>query len=392
MADPAPPPVPAGHFLPNLLHFGRLLRGLGLSVSSAAIADLAAALPLIDLSRRADVHAAARALLVNDPADFARFDRAFDLFWRGLEAWLVEFGQTRQSRPPRQPPLPQAAAPPAGLPTFGPPPGAEEEPDDEEEPRHSPLYSPLERLRHKEFAAYSDAEKALLARAMERLVWRMEQRLTRRKRRAAHRARFLDLRGSIRANSGRGEIVDLRWRRRKHKRRPFVVICDISGSMEATSRLFLGFIHALSRGGPALEAFAFGTRLTRLTPALRHRDVDTAVAAAADLVVDWSGGTRIGESLRAFNFDWSRRVLGQGATVLIISDGWERGDMALLEAEMARLRGSARRLIWLNPLAGAPGYAPLAQGMATALPFVDTFLPLHNLAALEEVVAALGAG
>ncbi len=391
---PEPAPLSTSQFSANLLHFGRLLRGLGLKVSSSEIADLLAALPLIDIASRRDFRATARALLVSDPADFERFDQAFDLFWRGMEAWLVEFGQTRQLRPPEQreelPGMPEGEI---RQQVDEEPPGEDEEPqepDPHEEPRVQPLYSPLELLRHKNFAAYTDEEKELVQRAMARLVWDLDLRLTRRKRRAAQRARFLDLRGSIRANAGRGEIVELRWRRRKTKQRPLVVICDISGSMEAYSRLFLHFIHALGSNGRALEAFAFGTRLTRLTPALRHGDVDTAVSAVSELVVDWSGGTRIGASLRAFNFEWSRRVLGQGATVLIISDGWERGDMALLGAEMARLRGSARRVLWLNPLAGAEGYRPLVQGIQTVLPFCDEFLPLHNLRSIEQVVEKLG--
>lgn len=188
-----------------------------------------------------------------------------------------------------------------------------------------------------------------------------------------------------------GEIIHLRWRRRNTKPRPLVVICDISGSMDAYSRLFLHFIHSLSQDVHHVEAFAFGTRLTRLTPALRHNDVDTAVDKISHLVYDWSGGTRIGESLRSFNYQWSRRVLGWGATVIIISDGWERGDLDLLQKEMDRLRRSVHRLLWLNPLAGTPGYQPLVGGIQTVLPYCDEFLPLHNLHSLEQVVSRLGA-
>lgn len=381
-----------GRLLANLVHFGRLLRSAGLPVGSGQITALAQALTLIDISRRSDFHLAARSVLVTDPHDFEQFDRAFDLFWRGMEAWLVDFGMTRQLRKPRvREPLPPSKEPAlesapddAGLPEDG----RKGEVDDD--PYLSPTYSAIERLRHKNFAAYSDEEKELVKKVLHRLVWDAQARPSRRLRRAAKRARYLDLRASIRANTRNGgEMVTLRWRRRKRKPRPLVVICDISGSMEPYSRLFLQFMHALSQNGRTVETFAFGTRLTRLTPALRHRDVDAAVTAASDLVVDWSGGTRIGQSLRRFNFDWARRVLGWGATVLIISDGWERGDMALLDQEMARLRQSCQRLLWLNPLAGTPGYEPLVQGIRTVLPYCDAFLPLHNLASLEQVAARL---
>jgi uncharacterized protein len=381
-----------GRLLANLVHFGRLLRAAGLPVGASQLTGLAEALTLIDIGRRADFHLTARSLLVSDPHHFELFDRAFDLFWRGMESWLVEFGMSRQLRRPEE----QERLPPSTEPALEQAPDEltpedEAGPEQEDEPFLNPMYSAVERLRHKHFDVYTDEEKELVRQALQRLVWDIQARQTRRKRRAAKRARYLDLRASIRANVGNGgEIVTLRWRRRKLKPRPLVLICDISGSMEAYSRLFLQFMHALSHNGRTVESFAFGTRLTRLTPALRHRDVDAAVARASELVVDWSGGTRIGESLKRFNYDWSRRVLGWGATVLIISDGWDRGDIELLDREMARLRQSTRRLLWLNPLAGTPGYEPLVRGIRAAMPYCDAFLPLHNLASLEQVVRELG--
>jgi uncharacterized protein with von Willebrand factor type A (vWA) domain len=223
------------------------------------------------------------------------------------------------------------------------------------------------------------------------LVWRLDQRLTRRVVRAPKRTGYLDLRRAVRGNMKYGgEILKLAWRRRKSKPRPLVVICDISGSMEAYSRLFLHFIYALAQETRRIEAFVFGTRLTYITPALRQGDVDTAVQKMSELVLDWSGGTRIGGSLRTFNYRWSRRVLGRGAVAVIISDGWDRGDLDLLEREMGRLRRSVSRLIWLNPLSGAPDYQPLAGGIQTALPYVDDFLPLHNLMSLGQFAGRLG--
>ncbi len=181
-----------------------------------------------------------------------------------------------------------------------------------------------------------------------------------------------------------GEILQLAWNCRKHKPRPLVVLCDISGSMERYSRLFLHFMYALVQGNKGIEAFVFGTRLTRLTPALRYKDVDTALDKVSEGVLDWSGGTRIGESLKSFNYLWSRRVLGRGSALIILSDGWDRGDAALLEREISRLQRSVSKLVWLNPLSGSPDYQPLVRGIRTVLPYVDEFLPFHNLESLER--------
>jgi uncharacterized protein len=386
-----------GSFFPNLLHFGRLLRALGLKISAGQLADLAEALTLIDIANRRDFYYAARSLLVTDPHDFGRFDQAFDLFWTGMQSWMLSLGQTRHLRQAEEGEQP-ADTPEAILaPSQDDRPAGDEEadagePDPAAEEQVSALYSPVELLRQKNFADFTEEEKQIVRRAMAQLVWQFHVRQTRRLRRTTKRSRYIDLRHTIRSNTRHGgEILDLRWRRRKTKPRPLVVICDISGSMDRYSRLFLHFIHSLSQDVRQVEAFAFGTRLTRLTPALRHSDVDTAVDKIAHLVVDWSGGTRIGESLKSFNYQWSRRVLGRGATVIIISDGWERGDLELLDKEMDRLRRSVHRLLWLNPLAGSPGYQPLVGGIQTVLPYCDEFLPLHNLHSLEQVVARLGA-
>jgi hypothetical protein len=359
------------------------------------MSDLARSLTLIDISNRGDFYYTARGLLVTNPHDFDRFDQAFGLFWTGMQSWLLGLGQARHLRQASSEEEPHSAPDPIMAPDRderSPLDGEEEaEQDSQDRSETSALYSPLELLHHKNFAAFSEEEKRIVRQAMAKLVWEFNARQTRRLRRAGKRARYLDLRGSIRANTRNGgEIIQLSWRRRKLKPRPLVVICDISGSMDRYSRLFLHFIHSLSQDVHHVEAFAFGTRLTHLSPALRHNDVDTAVDKISHLVVDWSGGTRIGESLKSFNYQWSRRVLGWGATVIIISDGWERGDLALLNREMERLSRSVHRLLWLNPLAGTPGYEPLVGGIRTVLPYCDEFLPLHNLHSLEQVVSRLG--
>jgi hypothetical protein len=186
-----------------------------------------------------------------------------------------------------------------------------------------------------------------------------------------------------------GVPFHLAWRGPRSKPRPLVLICDISGSMAAYTRLLLHFLYTLRHGLRHVEVFVFGTRLTRITRQLRARSVDAALSEVGKSVVDWAGGTRIGESLRAFNTTWARRMLGQGAVVCLISDGWDRGDPALLAAEMAHLQRSCHLLVWLNPLLGLEGYQPLTQGMRAALPYIDLFLPAHNLASLESLAAML---
>jgi len=217
---------------------------------------------------------------------------------------------------------------------------------------------------------------------MAAMRWNLGMRPTRRKT-PARKGSYPDMRRMVRRNLKYGaEMIDLTWREIKRKPRPLVIICDISGSMSLYSRLLLHFIHTISNGLMNVEAFVFGTRLTRITRQLKRRDVDDAVRDVSKAVQDWSGGTRIGDAIHYFNQKWSRRVLGHGAVVLIISDGWDRGEAGMLQAEMDRLQHSCHRLIWLNPLLGSPDYRPLTIGMKTALPYIDNFLPAHNLDSL----------
>jgi len=383
----------ASHLLANIVHFGRWLRQLGLNVNASQMSDLAEALTYLDLARRADVQCSARSIFVHSPEELELFDRAFDLFW-GVEdrsAWELILAQRR---------VPAISANQSSLesdePVLGPASRSDDlqpdQPESVEDTRYSATYSPIETLRHKDFASFTAEELQSAKQFIESLVWRLNPRLTRRQVHAAKRTAFLDLPRAIRNSIWHGgEIIDLAWRRRKIKPRPLVVICDVSGSMDRYSRLFLHFIHTLAQGSNRVEAFAFGTRLTRVTPALRHQDVDTALDRVADLVQDWSGGTRIGEALKVFNFHWARRILGHGAVTIVISDGWDRGDISLLEREIARLHRSTYRLIWLNPLLGTPGYQPRVRGIQAVLPHVDNFLPLHNLLSLEQLANQLGA-
>ena len=250
-------------------------------------------------------------------------------------------------------------------------------------------YSAIEALRHRDFAHLTPRELAEMRRLLADLAFTPPLRRLRRSE-AARGGPLLDLRRVARRNLRYGgEVLVLPRRRRKQRPRPLALLCDVSGSMDRYTRLLLRFLHATTQGLEGVETFVFGTRLTRITYQLRLRDPDCALDEVTRDVLDFAGGTRIGEAVATFNRRWARRVLGRGALAVIISDGWDRGDPALLAAEMAHLQRSCHLLVWLNPLLGLEGYQPLTRGMSTALPYVDLFLSAHNLASLEALAAML---
>ena len=380
----------SGQFLHNILVFGRLLRQLGLDVNLGRIIDLVQALDLIEIGRKEDFYYTNRCLLVHKHEDISVFDQAFELFWRKpVEEWKDLNLSSLVQKPPQGP---QFLPPPLKKP--------EEVPQKEEDHGASKsnerivieitkTYSPREVLWKKDFADLSLEEVESVKKMMRQLTLRLGERRTRRKH--PGNGHSLDLRRTLRKSFSYGGEV-LVWARRepKIKPRPLVIIADISGSMERYTRLLLHFIYGLSQfPNQPVEAFVFGSRLTRITRQLQNRDIDQAIKGVSQIVLDWSGGTRTGESLKDFNFNWGRRVLGRGAVVLIISDGWDRGDIDELDREMSRLQRSCYRLIWLNPLLGSPSYKPLTRGMQTALPYVDDFLPVHNLSSLADLAGRL---
>ena len=405
-ARPQLPPISPNLIKANLLTFGRRLRDAGLPVGSGQILSLVDALATIDVFRHDDVYHAARASVVTRPEQIPVFDLEFSRFWRELlGAKPAPLDPFVPQNAPSEPPLPdvskkkteQKQTPEGGddeKDIFHVSEGEEDSTAAEEEFEASPddvmLFSSREMLRRKDFSQCSPEEIAEARRIIEGFTWRLGTRKTRRRTRAKH-GNFIDPRATLRGSLRHGGIpLELRRQKRKIRTRPLVVICDISGSMDRYARLLLRFVHALGQGLDNTEVFVFGTRLTRITRELRKRDVDTALTQVVGSVEDWSGGTRIGEAIKAFNFKWARRMLRSGATVVIISDGWDRGDPELLGREMARLQRSCRRLIWLNPLLGAPGYQPLTQGMRAAMPYIDEFLPIHNLQSLEALADLLG--
>src|SRR6476661_3608002 len=384
--------------------FGRALRKAGLGVDLAAAIDFARALEIVGIEDRDQVKAAGAAVFVRRKDDREPYEVTFERYWRNRmtldpdavlgDDWnelVPAEGDARGDEPPLQgDERMERGEDQAGVPL----PGVHEDTDEAGDADSLAIapdaYSKLEALRHREFDRMTPAELHDAERLVDLLVPKLERRRTRRYELHKH-GRRLAPRAMFRRNLSTGEIVHWVWRRHVKRPRPLVVICDISGSMERHSRLLLRFVQALSATSAVrTESFVFGTRLTRVTRLLRDRDRDRALARVADSVTDWAGGTRIGESFHEFNVRWARRTLRTSGVVIVVSDGWDRGDPALVATETARLRRNCHRLVWLNPLAGTPGYQPLAGGMRAAYPYIDDFLPAGTVASLERLGEILG--
>jgi uncharacterized protein with von Willebrand factor type A (vWA) domain len=397
---PTGQPVDGRRLLGAAVVFGRELRREGLQVDLGAAVDFARALTLVDVGVRDQVKGAGEAIFVRRKDDRDVYDRVFERFWRLRGVRL----------PWEMPPAPKVQHE-EGMPSDedGQPTGEVGERADEHDVQGTPVgrgdlaevegepdadvtmiapdaFSAAEVLRHRDFDRMTAAELRDAERLVDLLAPRLELRRTRRYELHRH-GRRLAPRAMFRRNLATGgDLTDWVWRRHVRRPRPLVVLCDISGSMERHSRLLLRFIQALSASSEVrTESFVFGTRLTRVTRLLRDRDRDRALARVADSVTDWAGGTRIGESFREFNLRWARRTLRSSGVVIVVSDGWDRGDPALVATETARLRRQCHRLVWLNPLAGTPGYQPLAAGMRAAYPYIDDFLAAGTVASLERL-------
>lgn len=367
------------------MHFGQLLHSLGLDVHAGRMPDVASALEHIDIGRRSDFYFTLQSLLVHRQQDLAMFDEAFRVFWRRPPGeWSSEdlraLGEQRRF-----------GAPQTDVPVHVPraSDGRSTSTLTDTIERIAPMsYSAREVSRLKDFAHFTEEELVQAKRMIAALTWKLGMHRTRRW--TPGRGSVPDLRRVVRRNIRHGgEPLTLPTRDRTVKRRPLVLVCDVSGSMERYARMLLHFLYSLAGGLDRVEAFLFSTRLTRITREITRRGAGETVPTIPGRVPDWGGGTRIGEALRTLNVRWARRVLGHGPVVLLISDGWDRGDPELLAREMGRLQRSCHRLIWLNPLLGSPEYQPLTRGMQAALPFVDDFLPVHNLASLEGLAEHL---
>jgi uncharacterized protein with von Willebrand factor type A (vWA) domain len=362
-----------------IVGFARALRGAGLAVPVGSVLTFTDALGQVGMDRRDRLYWAGRSTLVRRPEDVATFDRVFASFWLGHETFR---------------PLPPVALPVSIAVDDGPE-DTEDRDDDPDEgpPAVTVRWSAVEVLRDKDFAAFSPAEWAEMQRLLARLRTNPEVRPARRRRPDRHHRHHPDLRGTVRkALRTGGEPIDRAWRAPVGRPRRVVLLLDISGSMEPYARALLRFAHVTvaARGIARTEVFTLGTRLTRVTRELGDRDPDAALQAAATVVADWSGGTRLGVGLEEFNDRWGTRGTARGAIVVVASDGWDRGEPEQLAEQMQRLARVAHRVVWANPLKASPGYAPLARGMAAALPYVDNFVEGHSLAALERLAAVIG--
>ncbi len=374
----------------RVTRFGRLLRGAGLKLGTGQVLEGMESLAVVDVTRRADFYWALHAAWVKRSEDRDVFQEAFRLFWRQpdrpvnrvLEELLALSRITRERR--------SHLANRRVLDAL----------EDERRPKLELreemgaiglAFSDAEVLRKKDFEQMSSAELREAQRMISRFRFPVRDLETRRWAPVAGHGQ-IDVRRTIRASLRHGlDHIPLQWKRRKKRPPGIVALCDISGSMAGYTRMLLRFLHALSNGCERVHTFVFGTQLSNVTRSLRHRDVDVALAELGTRVRDWEGGTRIGACLGSFNREWGRRVLAHGAVVLLITDGLDRDETASLEGEMARLRRSARRVVWLNPLLRYADFQPQARGIRAMLPHVDDFRPAHNVVSLEALAGALAA-
>ena len=383
--------LPRGFLADNVLHFVRVLRAAGMPLGPAKVIDAIAAIEAVGVSNKTDFREALATVLVSRHEQIALFEQAFDVFWRNpklLEKMVAAmlprvYGRTADAEQPELPSrLAQAMLPPKR---------PEARPDDEDEIELDAAFtfSPREVLQAKDFATMTADELARVKVMLARLKLPLPQRPVRRTRAAAHGHR-IDLRATLRGMTGAaGAVAPLAFRARVQRTPPLVVLCDISGSMDRYARMLLHFLHAITNDRHRVHTLVFGTRLTNITRHLKHRDVDVALERVTESVQDWAGGTRIGASLEEFNRRWSRRLLGQNAVVLLISDGLDAECGEGLEFEVERLAKSCARLVWLNPLLRYAGFEARPAGIRAMLPHVDDFLPVHNLASLTALAAAL---
>jgi hypothetical protein len=373
-------PLPAD-LLTATVRFCRLLRARGLGTTPAESRDALRALELVDLADRAEVRRALRAVLVSRVEDFPVFDAAFDAFWGGLAepaAAVAASGEPAGAAVEAHfPRARDAALDFAEWTDMG---------EGEGEPVGLPGLSDIEAVMGKDFSAFNAEELDEVARLAAQLARRLATRKSRRLRPSRRRGR-VDLRRTLRLSLMRGEPVELARRRRKILKTKLVVLCDVSGSMDLYSRLLLQFLYTLQNQLGRMETFVFSTRLHRITDELRGQTYPGALMRLGE-VRDWSGGTKIGESLREFLADW-RRLLDRDTVVIVLSDGWDTGEPGVLAAALAGIHRRAGKVVWLNPLLGSPDYQPLTQGMVAALPHVDAFLPAHNLDSLRALARHL---
>ena len=387
MTPPGAAPLPQAprDLTTAIVRFVALLRRHGLPVALLQVTDAVRALERLDLFDREEVRLGLRVVLVSRPEDLPTYDRCYDMFWRPEPEAESDFPSLFAAAPETSEGLP---APAAGqkretlaLDTWG-----EAEDEGGGEPLGVPGVSDRESLVGQDFSTFSPDQLDEVFRLTIQIARRLARRVSRRRRPVTRRGR-VDLRRTLRANLTRGDLIELRFRQRKRRKVRLLLLCDVSGSMDLYSRFLLQFVFALQSVFGRVETFTFATRLTRVTEYLKARSYRQALRRLTE-VRDWSGGTRIGESLATFNREWPHLV-DRRTIVIVLSDGWDTGEPEILSAELMRIKRRAGRLLWLNPLLGNPSYEPLTRGMAAALPLIDDFAPAHNLAALRELATKL---
>ena len=376
-----------GRLADNIVYFARALRAAGLPVGPGAVLDAIQALHVAHVGNRDDVYWTLHAVFVKKHEHSVIFDQAFRIFFRRRGLLEKMLAAMLPETMPQTPKPAEAGAQRIQDALFSSMSRREEEREIEVDARLT--VSDREVLQKKDFAQMTAVEIAAAKSEIAKLALPFDRVRTRRLA-AARRGRMVDMRHTLRASlKGGGALIDLKYLGSREKEPPIVALLDISGSMSQYTRLFLHFLHAITEHEKRVTTFLFGTRLTNVTRAIRERDPDEALAACSAHVADWAGGTRIATSLRAFNKLWARRVLGQGAVVLLITDGLERDVDDTLSFEMDRLHRSCRRLVWLNPLLRFEGFEARARGVRTMLPHVDELRPIHNLDSMTDLVRAL---
>ncbi len=372
-----------------MLAFGGMLRASGLPVTTSAVMDAVRALEAVDLMDRAEVYLTLRTVLMSRIEEQPAFDRCFEAFWKfhaeegqGLDGLVATIQPVRQDDEPDTAAVEAAREKQAQIALDE----WEEGEGSDDEPVEVPGLSDREALMEQDFSTFPAEQLDEVARLTVQIAKRLARRVSRR-RKPTRRGGTIDLRRSMRANLMKGEIIELRRRARRRRKVRLVLLCDVSGSMDLYSRFLLQFLYALQNVFGRVETFTFATRLTRVSDLLRGPSYKRALRRLTE-VRDWSGGTRIGESIREFNQTWGRLV-DRRTIVLVLSDGWDTGEPEVLAKEMLTLKRRAARVIWLNPLLGNPSYEPLTRGMAAALPLVDHFAAAHNLASLRELAGHL---
>ncbi len=376
----------------NILHFARVLRTAGLPIGPDRVLDAVRALQVAGVERRDDFYWTLASVFLGRREQFEVYDQAFHIFWRDpqlLERVMAMFLPQVYGRQGREEAQAESSRVAEALRPKTKKPPAETEAPQETELDASASFSSREVLQHADFETMTGEELSQAKKLIANLRLPIPEIRTRRFDPDPRGAR-VDLRATLRASlRGGGQLIALRRRSPETRHPPLVVLCDVSGSMNRYSRMFLHFLHAITNDRDRVTSFVFGTRLTNITRHLRHRDVARAMVGVADAIADWSGGTRIGNCIGEFNLRWSRRVLGQNAVVLMISDGLD-GDVGEgLSKEMERLHKSCRKLIWLNPLLRYEGFEARPAGVRAMLPHVDEFLPVHNIASLVDLALAL---